>query len=647
MARLKAKHLYDLNFLSGVTLSRSGQHVAAVHSHIEEPEKDKDQAAPRYQSHIHLYDIETGDSTQLTYTGKSNSSPKFSPDGKQLAFLSEREDGDKAQLYLLNLSGGEAERLTDFKTGVDSFLWHPKGKQLAVVSRGDADDKAREGKPEVVTRRFYKLNGLGFFPQDAAQIFLFNLKKRESEQVGKLRFSPESACFSADGKHLYYVSQADAQAFDALQDTIYRLELKSGKTKVVMAEPDMGIGSLMPSPDGKRLAFFSSSEPGSFAPEMGIWLLENSKPRLLSADAAVAPSIGGDAQLGAASNKAVWLDDKTLLVNYNRAGQSSLATLAVDTLELTPWDDERRAVTQFDHANGVAAYVVETTQTPGELYIYKDGQEHKLSSLNDAFVKKYGLESASDPITFDADGQALTYWTLQPDKPRKDKALVLQVHGGPHTNYGYGFYFEFHMLAAAGYTVIYGNPRGSSSFGNTFATAALGDYGGVDADDCLAIAQHARKTLKRKRAPMHLTGGSYGGFMTNWLVGHTDEFASAVTQRSISNWLSFYGTSDIGYSFTERETLGNPWQDTDKLWQQSPLKYVANVKTPTLVIHAEDDLRCPIEQAEQFYIALKTLGVDTKFIRFPGETHELSRSGRPDRRVARLEAILEWFQEHP
>ena len=139
---------------------------------------------------------------------------------------------------------------------------------------------------------------------------------------------------------------------------------------------------------------------------------------------------------------------------------------------------------------------------------------------------------------------------------------------------------------------------------------------------------------------MHLTGGSYGGFMTNWLVGHTDEFKSAVTQRSISNWLSFYGTSDIGYTFSDIEVAGNPWEHTDKLWEQSPIKYVANVNTPLLILHAEEDLRCPIEQAEQLYVALKTLGKKTKFIRFPGEGHELSRSGRADRRVARLEAMM-------
>ncbi len=235
---------------------------------------------------------------------------------------------------------------------------------------------------------------------------------------------------------------------------------------------------------------------------------------------------------------------------------------------------------------------------------------------------------------------------MEPHKARKDRALVLQVHGGPHTNYGYGFYLEFQLLAAQGYTVVYGNPRGSTSYGADFTTTMQGRYGTVDADDVLAIADAARGAHTDPKAPTHLTGGSYGGFMTNWLVSQTDLFRSAVTQRSICNWLSFYGTSDIGYNFATVEVGGNPWDDLGKLWQQSPLKHVANVTTPLLIIHAEDDHRCPVEQAEQFFVALKRLGKETQLLRFPDEGHELSRSGRPDRRVERLDAIIDWFEAH-
>jgi dipeptidyl aminopeptidase/acylaminoacyl peptidase len=222
------------------------------------------------------------------------------------------------------------------------------------------------------------------------------------------------------------------------------------------------------------------------------------------------------------------------------------------------------------------------------------------------------------------------------------------VHGGPHTAYGNGFVFEFQVLASHGYAVLYGNPRGSTGLGHDFAANVLGDYGGEDAQDVLDIADAGLAALGTPKAPLHLTGGSYGGFMTNWLVGVTDRFRSAVSQRSISNWTSMYGTSDIGPSFVERELGANPWGDFDALWRQSPLRNAANVRTPLLLIHSEHDWRCPIEQAEQFFSALKRIGqAEVELLRFPDEGHELSRSGRPDRRLLRLNAIVDWFEAHP
>jgi dipeptidyl aminopeptidase/acylaminoacyl peptidase len=304
-------------------------------------------------------------------------------------------------------------------------------------------------------------------------------------------------------------------------------------------------------------------------------------------------------------------------------------------------------VIAFDAAAGRVSFVLETPTTPGVLAVRDpDGQERRLLDPNAAFLERRALARHERRSVQAADGQALTYWCLEPAKPRRDGAIVVQVHGGPYTNYGEAFMFEFHALAAAGYRVVYGNPRGGSSFGAAFAAAIKGAYGTVDADDVLAIVAHAA-TSSDGDPPVHLTGGSYGGFMTNWLVSHVGRFRSAVTQRSICNWLSFFGTSDIGPWFAGQELDGNPWEHTERLWRASPLKYAADVTTPTLVIHAEEDHRCPIEQGEQWFTALKVLGrAETRFLRFPGEGHELSRSGRPDRRVERLEAIVDWFDTH-
>jgi dipeptidyl aminopeptidase/acylaminoacyl peptidase len=206
---------------------------------------------------------------------------------------------------------------------------------------------------------------------------------------------------------------------------------------------------------------------------------------------------------------------------------------------------------------------------------------------------------------------------------------------------------EFQMLAAQGYAVVYTNPRGGLGYGQQFVNACRGDYGGGDYRDLMETVDYALSTYEFiDETRLGVTGGSYGGFMTNWIVGHTDRFKAAVTQRSISNWLSFYGVSDIGYFFTEDQIGGNAWEDTEQLWKHSPLAYVGNVNTPLLILHGEQDLRCPIEQAEQLYIALKRRRQTTRLVRFPGANHELSRGGHPHLRVRRLEHIAGWFNEH-
>ena len=244
---------------------------------------------------------------------------------------------------------------------------------------------------------------------------------------------------------------------------------------------------------------------------------------------------------------------------------------------------------------------------------------------------------------FDANMSQVFFEELEIPPP----AYNLEIHGGPATAYGHALMHEFHLLAQQGYAVLYGNIRGSVGYGEAQTAGNDGRYGAGDYDDLMALLDLALERhpwLNAKR--MAVIGGSYGGLMTNWIVAHTQRFRVAVTDRSICNWVSFYGTSDIGYRFAPRELRGHVPEDLERLWEVSPLKHVANVKTPCLIIHAEEDHRCPIEQAEQWFVALKRHGVPARFVRFPGENHELSRSGRPDRRVFRLREILAWLKAY-
>lgn len=645
--KLKAKHLYDLTFISDAQLSPDGKQVAVVQTTVHEPEGD---APPEYRSHIFLYAASGGEGVQLTREGRANQNPRFSPDGSALAFTTRRGEEEQPQLYLLPLGGGEARALTSFKTGVSEFVWHPSSTKLALVSRGDAEDTVgKRGEGRLIDRLFYKGDGVGFRPSEPAQLYLHDLATGESERLTKLQAGPSAPAFSPDGTRLYFTAARDEGAEDAWLRDLWMLELAGGKAQRLESGLPRVLAAV-PSPDGRQLALLAPTDGRNFATPTGLWRLDadGGEAVLLTGEHDAVPSIGGDSQYGGYPNLPSWADDgESVFFNLNREGRSGLAQVTLAGA-LRPVQRGERAVSGFHRAAGRTAFTAETPSRPGELFVRDArGRETQLSFTNQGFAETHRLSEASSVRYAKAKGgPRVAYWTLEPRKARKDRALVLQVHGGPHTNYGYGFSFEFQLLAAKGYTVVYGNPRGSSSYGTHFATTAQGRYGTVDADDVLAIAHAARRAHPKADAPIHLTGGSYGGFMTNWLVTQTELFTSAVTQRSICNWASFYGTSDIGYNFAALEVAGAPWSDPDKLWAQSPLKYVANVTTPLLIIHAEEDHRCPIEQAEQLFVALKSLGKTTQFLRFPSEGHELSRSGRPDRRVRRLEAIAGWFERH-
>ncbi len=273
-----------------------------------------------------------------------------------------------------------------------------------------------------------------------------------------------------------------------------------------------------------------------------------------------------------------------------------------------------------------------------------------LTDLNGELLRARHV-SAPERVSFaGADGWTIEGWLLKPRgfDPAKRWPLVLEVHGGPHSTYGHAFFHEFQVLAGRGYGVLYTNPRGSHGYGERFSTACVGDWGGKDYEDLMAGVDHALSWGWVDPTRLYVTGGSYGGFMTNWIIGHTDRFRAAATQRCVSNNVSSFGTSDIGWHFWEYEMGGaTPWRNSTKLVERSPLMHAPKVKTPLLILHAERDLRCPIEQAEQFFIALRWHGVETRFVRFPDDNHDLTRGGKPRNRVEHCRRIADWFDAHP
>ncbi|RLE33275.1 S9 family peptidase, partial [Candidatus Acetothermia bacterium] len=304
----------------------------------------------------------------------------------------------------------------------------------------------------------------------------------------------------------------------------------------------------------------------------------------------------------------------------------------------------------FDRDQERLLYFFADMKDPGQIYLHdmESGKERVLTRANRALLSKIDLGNVEEVWFKGAAGNDLQGWIITPPgfDPGKKYPSILEIHGGPRVQYGNFFMHEFYYLAAQGYVVYFCNPRGGQGYGEEHSKAIWNDWGGADYADLMAWADHVSKLPYIDPDRMGVTGGSYGGYMTNWIIGHTDRFQAAVTQRSVSNLLSMYGSSDFNWAF--QEEFGNvpPWEDPENYLRQSPITYIGNAKTPTLVIHSENDLRCAIEQGEQVFVALKRLGVETKMIRFPDEPHGLSRNGRTDRRIARLTHIIAWFDRY-
>jgi dipeptidyl aminopeptidase/acylaminoacyl peptidase len=289
---------------------------------------------------------------------------------------------------------------------------------------------------------------------------------------------------------------------------------------------------------------------------------------------------------------------------------------------------------------------------PGDLFAQAlaggDEAPRRLTSLNAALLAEVALAEPEEYVFTAADGWELQGWVLRPAEADREQPLpaILEVHGGPSAMYGYSFFQEFQLLAARGYAVVYVNPRGSTGYGRTFSGAVTNDWGGKDFDDLMAglDAAIARGGIDTDR--LGVAGGSYGGFMTNWAVSHSDRFKAAVTMRCVSNNATMFGVSDIGPWFTQDQLGATPWDDLDRLMRFSPIAYVKDIHTPLLILHSDQDLRCPLEQAQQLYTALKVLGQETRLVIFEGQSHDLSRTGHPRSRVRRLNEIVDWFERY-
>jgi dipeptidyl aminopeptidase/acylaminoacyl peptidase len=656
--------LFEMRWVSDPQIALDGQQLAYVEHWVEAIEKDGKQRQG-YRSAIFLSAGPEQQPRRLTYAKSGKDfAPRWSPDGRELAFLSTRDD-DVPQIFVLNIAGGEAEQVTKTATlseGIQDYEWHPSGTMFCFSSTGhkDEDEQKREElhDEKVFENRLpIKYDGAGLLSDRRSQLYRINRDGSECVQLLRSRRDITRPVWSPDGRRIAFVSQSEETPEQKWVSDLFVIGIDGGKPdQLTRAIGPVGEPSW--SPDGTRLAYIGHDRRLGNATATKVWVVELQSRSLNCVSQDLSGEVGemasSDSHIGSPSYRTTrpsWDRQNRITFSALVQGRAGLYRVSASGSAVESISTSGLSVVGFMQRGETIAFVGETNARSGEVYTMREG--HKLqrrSHAGDHFFSSYRIQPPEHVQFKGADGWDLEGWVIRPaaadDATNARHPLIIYVHGGPHTAYGNGFFHEFQVLAAAGFGIFFTNPRGSSSYGEDFANAVRQHFGEKDYEDVMHAADLAASWDWVDPQRMGIMGGSYGGFMVNWTIAHTDRFAAACTQRSISNLYSFAGTSDVGAEFSLDEYGGLPWTHEELLLSKSPLRYVQNIKTPTLILHQEQDHRCPIEQAEQLYTALVTLGVPVKFVRFPGEGHEMPRSGQPQRRVNRMNHIVDWFTRY-
>ena len=641
MRGMTPNDLYDIHWLGEAEISPDGQAIAFVVTKM-------DRESDGYTSAVWLVDAAGGEPRQFTAGAKRDTSPRWSPDGKWLAFLSERGE-EKPQLAVIPATGGESRLLTKMPLGAGVPCWSPDGTRIAFSAKTGTppDPDPKKAKPyRRITSMKYRLNGQGFTYDQRRHIFVLDVETGDCTQVTDGDWDDTQPAWSPDGQSLAFVSARHAdREFDSASD-IWLVPAAGGEARQ-LTQTHGGRGAPSFSPDGQQVAHIQHPT----WPSNGVLKLVNVQ------DGTETDASGGlDREMGAgglpgAVAQPRWLPGGGILTVAQDRGEASLwiggSASGGHWLAKGPsnvsWYSTDRA--------GVRSAIVSSRQAaPAEVSLVnlETGTQTTLTNLNGAFKEAVALQEAEKFVVTTESGTEVDCWLMKPADFQADKSypLILNIHGGPFGQYGETFFDEFQVYSGAGYGVVFCNPRGSSGQDTGFARALVGDMGGPDYRDVMAAFDAALERAPwADRERLGVMGGSYGGFMTTWIIGHTNRFKAAISERAVNDWYSLQGASDIGGTFN-RQYLGEDATIQDNLeavLRQSPITYAKNIETPVLILHSEVDLRCPISQAEQLFVVLKQRRKDVEFVRFPDEDHELSRSGRPSHRVDRFNVILEYF----
>ena len=637
------RDLTRLRFVTDPQISPDGRIVAFVVTTLSE-EKDE------YLSSIWLVEAAGGEPRRFTTGPRRDTAPRWSPDGSRLAFVSEREPKKKGQLYVMPARGGEPTRLTDLQNGASAPRWSPDGTRLAFVARVGGwhepeaeDEKNKSRPPRVITTLKYRFNGEGFTYDRRAHVFVVAAAGGEARQLTEGDYDHGEPVWSPDGRSIAFTAaRHEERDHDDVSD-IWAVSAEGGALRRLT--PTAG-PALHPrfSPSGDAVAYLGRASVNTFSKNFRLFTVP-----VLAAEAPTCLTEDLDRSCALLGVHPLWAPDDTITIAAEDQGTLGLYRVRRGGPAVRIVGGERTVTGYSGSADGATlAFAASDPAAPAEVFVCAaDGSgERRLTDFNADWKREVAV-SRPERFRFQRAGVGVDGWIVKPFgfEAGRRYPLLLNVHGGPHAQYGPSFFDEFQVQAGAGYAVLFTNPRGSQGYGEAFTGAVVGDWGGGDAADVLAGLDEALRRFDWIDAErLGLIGGSYGGFMTSWIVGHSKRFRAACSERAVNVQASMFGTSDIGFIFNPAELGGvRPWEDMSKYLERSPLTYARDITTPLLIIHAEDDLRCPIEQAEQLYVALKALRRDVTFVRFPDENHELSRSGKPRHRLERFRIILDWF----
>ena len=621
---------------------------------------------PHGTSQIWLCDRDGGNARQLTGGGEHNGGGRWSPDGAQIAFVSdrggdrrpERNGGDGkekgAGLYILPIGeGGEARELTRHAQGIGDLAWSPDGRHLAYTTLYDPENPDEQPEPEGaapkvrVTRRLdYKQDNRGYLHDLRTQVFIVDVASGERRRLSGDEPEPADYNFpqwSPDGRTI----AASRPNHNGMQGQLALLDVATGG--MTLLGPEEGtIGVWSWSPNGARL-IYSGDTRQTYQSDFFVHTVADGTTRRLTDDLQALPVAGFPTIIG--PSQPVWLDERQVLFHAVRAGASGVHIIDSESGVVEPVKSWRaisgQVSTSRDHR--YLAHDYSRADTIGEIAI-TDMQTDETTIIthhNDALLAAHPT-SEPDHFAIGRGKYEIEAWILKPHDfdPRKRYPLILDVHGGPNGFYGWGFNAIQQTLAAAGFVVVYANPRGSSSYGREFTQQVIRDWGNEDFKDLMAVVDKAIEQPYVDPERLGIFGYSYGGYMTSWTIGQTTRFKAAVCGAPCFDLESFYGTSDIGHTFGRTQFGAAPHEDREWYAAHSPSTFIHRATTPTLIVHGEEDHRCPIGQGEQMFIALLDAGVETEFARYPGGSHLFLRGGPTTHREDFLARTAGWFTTH-